>query len=337
MASEGRVVVAITGVAGQLGATLAELLDQDDRVEKVIGIDIRPADLSLPKLRFVQRDITEPGLDELFRAEGVSRVAHFAFLLDAIHDTARAHQIDVGGSRNVLQAVAAVRAAKVVFASSSVVFGAHADNPSPIPEDHVRRPDPRIQYTADKVEVEDLCQAFQKEHPETGVVILRPVTIVGPRMVNFISRFLGAPVVTVPRGYDPPWQFVHAVDCARAAQVMLFNDVRGTFNLGADGTVPLYDLLAQGGQRVVRLPLWLLRGYANLAWSLRLRKLCEINGAQVDYLCHVPVLDNSKLKREAGFSFRYTSREAIEEFLKARREAGARPAPEAARPAEPTR
>ena len=34
---------------GQLGGTLAQLLEQDDRVEKVIGIDIRSADLSLPQ------------------------------------------------------------------------------------------------------------------------------------------------------------------------------------------------------------------------------------------------------------------------------------------------
>ena len=334
MAAEPRAVVAITGVAGQLGGTLAQLLEQDDRVEKVIGIDIRPADLSLSKMHFVRRDITEPGLDELFRAEGVSRIAHFAFLLEAIHDHGRAHHIDVGGSRQVLQAAAAVRAAKVVFASSSVVFGAHADNPLPIPEDHTRRPHPRIQYTADKVEVEDLCLAFQKEHPETGVVILRPVTIVGPRMSNFISRFLGSPVVVAPRGYNPPWQFVHEVDCARAAQVMLFNDLSGTFNLGADGTVQLYELLAEGTQRVVRFPLWLLKIYANLFWFLRVKRLSEINGPQVDYLCHPPILDNSKLKREAGFAFRFTSREAIEEFLKARRGDSPQPAPVTPQPGE---
>jgi UDP-glucose 4-epimerase len=321
MATQTRAVVAITGVAGQLGGTLAQILQDDDRVEKVVGIDVRPAGLSLPKLRFVQRDITEPGLDELFRAEGVGRVAHFAFLLEAIHDTARAHHIDVGGSRNVLQAAAAVGAARVVFASSSVVFGAHADNPVLIPEDHPRRPNPYIQYTADKVEVEDLCESFRKEHPNIGVVVLRPVTIVGPRMANFISRFLGSPTVVVPKGYDPPWQFVHEVDCARAAQVMLFNDLSGTFNLGADGTVQLYEVMAAGGQKVKRAPLWLLKGFAQLAWTLRLKKLSEINGAQVEYLCHPPVLDNTRLKREAGFAFRYTSREAVEEFLKARRPA----------------
>jgi UDP-glucose 4-epimerase len=318
MTTEAQAVVAITGVAGQLGGALAQLLETDERVGKVVGIDLRPGDASLTKTQFVRRDVTEPGLDDLFRAEGVNRVAHFAFVLDTIHDRARAHRIDVGGSRNVLAAAAAVGAAKVVFASSSVVFGASADNPIPIPESHPRRPHARIQYTLDKVEVEDLCAAFQKEHPEIGVVALRPVTIVGPRMNNFISRFMQKPILLVPRGFDPPWQFVHEVDCARAAQAMLFNDLRGAYNLGADAPVRLSEVLARCGRPIWRVPRRLLRASADLFWYLRVQSLSEINGPLVDFLCWPPVLDNSRLKREAGFTFRYTSGEAIDDYFKAR-------------------
>ncbi|HEX5269287.1 MAG TPA: NAD-dependent epimerase/dehydratase family protein [Gemmataceae bacterium] len=311
-------VVAITGVAGQLGGTLARLLESDDRVARVVGLDIRPADQSLTKTRFVRHDITQPGLDELFRAEGVCRVAHFAFVLDTIHDRALAHRIDVGGSQNVLRAAAAAGAARVVFASSSVVFGASPDNPIPIPEDHPRRPHPRIQYTLDKVEVEDVCTAFQKEYPEIGVVVLRPVTIVGPRMNNFISRFMQKPILLVPRGFDPPWQFVHEVDCARAAQTMLFNDLRGPFNLGADDPRRLSEVLARCGRPIWRVPRRLLRASADLFWYLRVKALSEINGPLVDFLCWPPVLDNGRLKREAGFTFRYTSGEAIDDYFRSR-------------------
>lgn len=311
-------VIAITGVSGQLGGTLARLLEDDDRVSRVIGIDVRPLDQSLAKTRFVQRDITEPGLDDLFKREGVQRVAHFAFVLDTLHDRQKHHRLDVDGSRNVLAAAAAVRARKVVFASSSVVFGAHADNPPLIPEDHPRRPHRGIQYTLDKVEVEDLCRDFQRDHPDTQVVILRPVTIVGPRMNNFISRFLDKPVLVLPWGHSPPWQFVHERDCARAAQVMLFNDLAGTYNLAADGTVPITEVMRARGRRVFRLPLALLKVSAHLFWSLRLTKISEIHGPLVDFLCYPPVLDNSKIKREAGFTFEYTSREAIEDYLKQR-------------------
>ena len=247
-------VVAITGVSGQLGGTLARLLEQDERATRIVGIDIRRPEAGLTKTTFFKRDVAARGLEELFRSEGVTRVAHFAFVLDTIHDRQLAHRIDVGGSRNVLEAAAMTGAAKVVFASSSVVFGAHADNPVPIPENHIQRPHRRIQYTLDKVEVEALCEAFQKEHPDTRVVILRPVTIVGPRMKNFLARFLERPVLFLPWGYDPPWQVVHEVDCARAAQMMLFNGLAGTYNLGAEGSVLLSEIVRHRGKRVVRIP-----------------------------------------------------------------------------------
>jgi UDP-glucose 4-epimerase len=315
MTEESASVVAITGVSGQLGGALAQLLDEDDRVRKVVGLDIRPMDQRLTKTQLVQQDISEPGLETVFRQHGVTHVAHFAFVLDTIHDRKQARRIDVDGSCNVLKAAAAVAATKVLFSSSSVVFGAYPDNPPSIPEGHARRPHPRIQYTLDKVAVEQLCEEFQKQHSGTKVVVLRPVTIVGPRMSNFLSRFMDKPILVLPWGHDPPWQVVHEIDCARAAQEMLFNDLSGFYNLGADGTVPLSEILKRCNRPIVRVPRTILKGLAELCWRLGLYSLSEINGPLVDYLCFVPVLDSSRLKREAGFVFRYTTREALDDFF----------------------
>jgi hypothetical protein len=44
----------------------------------------------------------------------------------------------------------------------------------------------------------------------------------------------------------------------------------------------------------------------------------EINGPLVDFLCYPPVPDNARLKRDAGFTFRYTSRQAIDDYFRAR-------------------
>jgi UDP-glucose 4-epimerase len=137
-------------------------------------------------------------------------------------------------------------------------------------------------------------------------------------MANFLSRFLDRPVLVLPWGHDPPWQLVHETDCARAAQEMLFNDLAGSYNLGADGTVPLSEIVKRAGRPVLRVPRPVMKVLADLAWHLRLRSLSEINGPLVDYLCYVPVLDNSKLKREAGFAFRYTTREALDDWFRSR-------------------
>lgn len=183
------------------------------------------------------------------------------------------------------------------------------------------RPHPGIQYTLDKVEVERLCEDFARQNPGPRVVVLRPVTIVGPNMANFISRYLARSLMLLPRGLDPPFQFVHELDCARAACAMLFNDLSGAYNLGADGTVTLAEVGRRLGRRLVRVPRAIMKAMAELGWRLRLRGLSESNGAVVDFLCYVPVLDNAKIKREAGFSFRYTSSEAINDYLASRNSA----------------
>jgi UDP-glucose 4-epimerase len=102
---------------------------------------------------------------------------------------------------------------------------------------------------------------------------------------------------------------------------MLFNDRSGAYNLGADGTVTLAEVGRRLGRRLVRVPRAIMKAMAELGWRLRLRGLSESNGAVVDFLCYVPVLDNAKIKREAGFSFRYTSSEAINDYLASRNSA----------------
>jgi UDP-glucose 4-epimerase len=314
-------VVAITGVSGQLGGAVAEILDRDPAVAKIVGIDLRPPPAERRKLEFCRRDVCQPGLAELFRGEGVDRVAHLAFLLDTVRDRERARRIDVDGSRSVLEACAGAGVVKVVFSSSSVVYGAHADNPVPIPEGHPQRPDPHLQYEVDKVEVERLCRGFARRHSDIRVAVLRPVTIVGPGMDNFISRFLERPVWLQPRGHDPYWQYVHETDCARAVAEMLFNELEGSYNLGADNWLRFSEVARIGGRRIVRSPKWLLSASAELFWRLGLRQLSEVNSTHVKYQCHPPVLDNRKLKRDAGFAFTYDSRQAIASFFAGRSKA----------------
>lgn len=314
-------VVAITGISGYLGRSLAKCLQDDPRVARIVGVDTQPLPLSSGKLQFHQRSVTEDGLEELFVGEKVTHIAHLAFLLAPNYDPRRTREINVGGTRNVLAAAAAARVRHFSFGSSSVVYGAHRDNPPRIREDQPLRPARQVQYTLDKVEAESLCQEFQREHPEVGVSILRVVTIIGPEANNFISRFFQKPLLILPWGYDPYWQFIHDSDCARAFQTALFAGRSGVFNLGADEPLRFSEIVAKTGKPSIRLPHRLLQFTTNCAWHLRLTSLTEIPGALVDYLCFPPVLDNERLKRELGFEFRYTSREAIFSLIEAQAQA----------------
>lgn len=64
-------VVAITGVSGYIGGRLLQLLAQDDRVARIVGVDVRPPTVAPATLRFCRHDITEPFAD-LFCDHGVT-------------------------------------------------------------------------------------------------------------------------------------------------------------------------------------------------------------------------------------------------------------------------
>ncbi len=308
-------VVAITGVAGYLGQVLVEQLERDDRVAKIVGIDRSPSQVPSEKLSFHQRCITQPGLDELFRSAGVTRVAHLAFRLAPNHQPRQTHEVNVGGTRNVLAAAAAVGVKHVAFASSSVVYGAHPNNPSPIPETHRLHGARQVQYTLDKIDVEEMCRQFRHEHPTIDISILRLVTIMGARANNFITRFFARPFLVLPSGFDPSWQFVHELDCGRAVQAALMSDKSGTYNVGADGSIKLSEVGRQLGKPIVRLPRGVLKSLTNLLWYTRQKWLTEIPGALVDYMCWPPVLCNQRIKDELGFRFEFTSAEAVAAHL----------------------
>jgi UDP-glucose 4-epimerase len=312
------VCIAVTGVSGYLGSAVLDILQNDARVCKVIGFDLNPPTRPIDKLEFHQLDVTSPSLVDKIEASGATRMLHLAFILDATHDREKVRRIDIGGTQNVLTAAKRCQLQALTIASSSVVFGAHPDNPLPIAEDMQVRPDPGVQYMLDKVVVEKMALDFHAEHPACAVTVLRPVTIVGPGMSNFISRFLERGLLMVPRVKNTQWQCVHERDCARAFVEANFSGRSGIYHVAADDWYPFEDLITAMKKPSIRLPLPLMTALTELAWQSRIKTLSEVPGALVKYLCYLPIVDNSKIKRDLQFTFEYDSRRAMQTYLDAR-------------------
>ena len=136
------------------------LLQDDDRVARVIGIARRPfdpAERGWTKMEYRQGDVRDPeALQEAFR--GADVVVHLAFLItgNASRETTRA--INVDGTLNAFRAAAAAGARRFVYASSVAAYGFHADNPELIAEDWPVRPAARLFYAQEKAELEDLLR-----------------------------------------------------------------------------------------------------------------------------------------------------------------------------------
>lgn len=180
----------ITGVAGFIGSHLAaELLQQG---WSVTGLDSRSAtsdpvageNLAVlagdPRFQFVRADVTAGDL--MILSEGVHAVFHLAALAgvrrswgDRFGDYL---SCNVLGTQRLLEACAAADVPRLVFASSSSVYGQVGVKPSR--EDD--QPLPLSPYGVSKLAAERLCLAYASQrHVATSVIALRYFSVYGPR------------------------------------------------------------------------------------------------------------------------------------------------------------
>ncbi len=140
--------VAVTGPTGTFGSGLLPLLQDDERVARVIGIARRPfdpAERGWTKMDYRQGDVRDP--DALRTAfDGADVVVHLAFLItgNAPRQTIRA--INVDGTLNTFRAAADAGARRFVYASSVAAYGFGIDIPERIDEDWPARPAARLFY-----------------------------------------------------------------------------------------------------------------------------------------------------------------------------------------------
>ncbi len=309
--------VAVTGISGYLGQALLEELEADPRIEGVLGLDIDQPRRVTPKLAFVRHRLGDPGLDGLLREHGIRHLFHLAFPLTAPASLPFAEQ--TAQMRKGLESILEASLDALVVASSSVVFGAHADNAGiSIGEGAPRRPEPGLPYANLKMLLEDRLNEYGLLHPECRIVILRVVTIFGPNVNNFISRTMEKPVITLPAGADPRWQFVHEQDCARAFLAAMHSPIRGTYHVGADEPMATREILRRIGVPVLRLPYSLLETVADWAWRRGYVSVSENPGCVTAYLAHPPILDNRKFVRDAGFKYRYDCTSTFDTFAQVR-------------------
>jgi UDP-glucose 4-epimerase len=294
--------ILITGVAAGWGARLAARLTQEPGLH-VIGLDDQPPRSTVAGLDFVQADVRNPALVELLASEKVQVVCHLKFAPTARPSRA-AFDVNVKGATNVLNACAGAGVSKVVLKSSTLVYGAHADNPAFLTESHALRGDRRCGTVRDLLEIEGYCAGWRRQSPDVALTVLRFANIVGPCLSaanTLMSRFLKQRLAPAPLGSDPLLQVIHADDVVEALAHAVLNDAPGVFNVAAEGVLPLLRVLALARKPYLPLPYPLLRrapqpfppAYLRYAW----------------------VADLARMRDELGFAPHYTAEETLRDFV----------------------
>src|SRR3989454_5367431 len=165
---------AISGGAGFLGLHLARRLladGQDVRTLDVAPLDDAELERSVEELR---GDIRDRGNVRRLVADA-DVVVHAAAALPIQASRAAIRSVNVGGTENVLRAARDAGVQRVVFISSTAVYG--------VPEKHpIEEDDPLVGvgwYGESKIDAEALCRVAAVE-----TAIVRPKTFVGPERLG---------------------------------------------------------------------------------------------------------------------------------------------------------
>jgi UDP-glucose 4-epimerase len=311
-------VVAVTGAASFLGASVIGVLQDEESVRTLVAMDTRPPHTAGAKTKVYDLDLTHPSAEErmaeTFAAEGVNTVVHLAFLHSPTHASAYSHELESVGTMHVLNACRRTRVQKLVLFSHTFLYGAHPTNPNFLSEKHALRARRTEPFLADKIEAESEALRFGRPGQGRTVTILRTAPIIGPSVDNFLTRFLGHRLVPTVLGFDPLWQFLHEADAVSAFRLAVVRDVPGVFNITPEGVLPLSTAIRLAGRSPFPLPRSLASPMVGALW---VAQVAEAPPAFFDYLQYVCVADGDLARKVMGFRPLYTSREAITDFASA--------------------
>ena len=300
--------IAVTGASGYVGTVLIRELVERKDVDGILAIDVREPRQDLGgKVSFVRQDVSEP-FPGLFTEHEIDTVVHLAYLLRQGRNREANRRVNVGGTLNTIEACRRSDVGRLVYLSSTSVYGAHPDNSQTLTEQMPARPVAGFQYSEDKLASEGLLNEYASETTGAGVCILRCCPIMGANADNFIADAFDKPFLVAVSGASPPMQLIHEEDMVRCMTLATMGEAEGLYNLAGMGAISWDDMAATRGRRVVSLPAWLLYPLTQLAWSLRLQSDSPAMG--LDMIRYPWSASTEKIEREMGFRPQHSSSDA---------------------------
>jgi UDP-glucose 4-epimerase len=244
-------------------------------------------------------------------------VVHLASIVTPGKNSNRAfeYDVDVNGTRNVLESCVRHGVKRIVVSSSGAAYGYHADNAAWLTEDMIVRGNEVFPYAHHKRLVEEMLLAYRHKHPELQQVVLRIGTILGPTVRNQITDLFEKPRLLAIRGADSPFVFIWDQDVVNIILRAVSDGPPGIYNVAGDGALTIHEIAQRLGKQCVQLPAWLLRTALSVLKPLG---LTQYGPEQLDFLRYRPVLLNTRLKTVFGYTPTYTSAEVFDIYRQAR-------------------
>lgn len=312
-------VVLVTGAAGFIGRSLIAELARSGANSGVVALDMREvvAQERLADVNYVTGDIRDPALKEIFQTHRPQTVVHLASVVAVGGDPQRDWEIDVLGTKNVLQCCVDAGVEHLIVTSSGAAYGYYADNPVPLHEDDPLRGNADFPYARNKREVEEMLVEWHDLYPHLEQTVFRPCTVLGPTTNNQITAMFERPVVLGLSGTSTPFSLIADSDVVAALVQAVRHPKPGTYNLAGDGVLSLREIAALNRKIYVSIPPGPLKF---LLWLLQSLRITKLGPGAVKFVQYRPVLANEKLKSEFGFTPHYDARKVFERYRDGRME-----------------
>ena len=248
----------VTGAAGFIGSHLSERLIEAGH--EVVGLDsftdyyarsIKESNIASLKqrrqFRFIEDSLLTADLGNLL--DGVTHVFHLAAQAGVRKswgtDFAVYTKLNIGATQCLLEACVNHSLERIVFASSSSVYG----DAVPIPMLETARPAPLSPYGVTKLAAEHLCMLYHANYAVPTVVI-RYFTVYGPRQRPDMAfhRFLRAILDNKPLSLygdgEQTRDFTFVEDAVAATIAAADRGTNGTvYNVGGGSRVSMNEIL----------------------------------------------------------------------------------------------
>ncbi|MBR3632720.1 MAG: SDR family NAD(P)-dependent oxidoreductase [Elusimicrobiaceae bacterium] len=244
----------ITGGAGFIGSHLARTLVEQGQQVTVLD-DLSSGNLHnlapiADKIRFIQGDICQ--LEQVADAcKGVDYVLHHAALVsvaESVQDPQKTARINVLGTQHVLEAARQHQVKRVVFASSSAVYGTRTE----LPYTEQTPTDCQSPYAWSKQAAAELCQLYTRLYG-LETIVLRYFNVFGvgqnphAAYAAVIAKFMQLAAANQPLGID--WDglqrrdFISVQDVVQANLLVTQKGQPGqTYNVASGTTYTLLEL-----------------------------------------------------------------------------------------------
>lgn len=311
--------VLVTGSSGYLGSqTVAALAGRNDL--SVIALDVREPATRLPGVIYEVADIRAPEVDAIVGRNRPDVIVHLASIVTPGKNSNRAfeHDVDVNGTRNLLQACVKHGVRRIIVSSSGAAYGYYADNPEWLTESDPVRGNEVFAYSCHKRLVEEMLADYRKNHSGLEQIVFRIGTILGPTVRNQITDLFEKPKILAIAGSDSPFVFIHDQDVVGAILHGIDSKNVGIFNVAGDGKLTIFEIAQRLGKTCRVLPAGVLQ---TALWVLKKLNMTQYGPEQLDFLRYRPVLLNTRLKEVFGYTPKLTSAEVFDLYRNARQSA----------------